>query len=119
MKRFYLVASALLLCHAAYADQLDGLEDLGTIVTVISIAIVHLFILFFSGVIRFSEKEYKVSIPLNFASFILILCSLIALSTLGSSIDPGFRLTCIGIILLAGTAILLNYRVGRQHKSEK
>lgn len=116
MKRFYLIALALLIGHAAYADQLDGLEDLGTIVTVMVISMVNLFLLLFSGVRRFSQKEYKVSKSLNFASTVLILCSLIALSTLGSSIDPGFRLICIGILLLAGMAILLNYRVGKKSK---
>ena len=114
MKKIYISALTLFVALYARADQLDGLEHLATIAILTGIGAVSLLVLIITAVIRFSNKEHKPSTPLNLAGCVLIFCCVGAWSTLGTTIDPGFRVTCFGLMLLSLILIILNYRTGKR-----
>ena len=114
MKKIYISALTLFIALYARADQLDGLENLATIAILTGIGAISLLVLIITAVIRFSKKEHKLSNPLNLAGGVLIFCSIGAWSTLGTTIDPGFRATCFGLILTSLALITLNYRIGKR-----
>lgn len=117
MSRYYLLLILLLLGKTASADQLDGLNDLGTIVFLLLIGVISILVLIVSAVRRFTRTEFKVSLPLNFACTVLIGISLIAIVTIGfTDIDPGFLTACLAVILISALLILANYRVGINRK---
>ncbi len=119
MYRYYLVSLVLLLGNTATADQLDGLADINLILTLLGIGVIHVFILFFAIIGRFTRRDYKVSVALNYACIVLMLVSFVEIMTLGESIDPGFLATCMGVIVITAALILLNYRVGISRKKEE
>ncbi len=116
MNRYYLLLLAILLAKTASADQLDGLAYIDGLLILALIGAVCFLILFFSIVNRFAFEKHKINITLNVTSSILIICSTIAIFTLGSSIDPGFRVACLGTIIVSTILIVLNYKVEKQKK---
>jgi hypothetical protein len=120
MNRYFLLTILLTLAHTASADQLDGLENLDVLLIVGVIGAISIIVLVFSLlrtiINRLAEEEFKVSIGINLSCATLIICSIIAMATLGSRIDPGFLLFCIGIIVVASLLIVLNYKVGAKRK---
>lgn len=120
MNRYFLLTILLMLAHTASADQLDGLENLDVLLIVGLIGAISIIVLVFSLlrtiINRLAEKEFKVSIGINLSCATLIICSIISMATLGSRIDSGFLLTCIGIIVVSSLLIVLNYKVGSKRK---
>ncbi|MGV3610548.1 MAG: hypothetical protein ACO1N0_06345 [Fluviicola sp.] len=119
MKKLYILLFTLIFGNASFADQLDGLAILDFLIYVLLIGAVCIVVLFFSTIFRFAQKEYKVSIPLNFSASVLILCALISIENLGSGIDPGFLAVCIGITIVSILLIILNYRIGLKEMKGK
>jgi peptidoglycan/LPS O-acetylase OafA/YrhL len=111
MKRLLLIP-ALLIANYSFADQLDGLAIFDFLIYVILFGGGSLLALIVSALFRFTQKEYKVSIALNFSASVLSFCALIAIGNLDSAIDPGFLAFCIGSITLSVLLMILNYRVG-------
>lgn len=120
MNRYFLLTILLTLAHTASADQLDGLENLDVLLIVGLIGAISIIVLVFSLfrtiINRLAEEEFKVSIGINLSCATLIICSIITMVTLGSRIDPGFLLTCIGIIVVSSLLIVLNYKVGSKRE---
>lgn len=120
MNRYFLLTILLMLAHTASADQLDGLENLDVLLIVGLIGAISIIVLVFSLlrtiINRLAEEEFKVSIGINLSCATLIICSIISMATLGSRIDSGFLLTCIGIFVVASLLIVLNYKVGSKGK---
>ena len=118
MNRYILLIVLLSLSKTASADQLDGFESLNAILILAVFAaisaIVLVFSLFTTIVSRLAQEEFKVSIGINFSCSTLIICSLIALAFP----DPGFRLACLGIIVVSGVLIYLNYTVGSKRSND-
>lgn len=118
MKKLLSLVLSLLLINSAVADQLDGLAIFDFLIYVILTGAVSLVVLLLSSIIRFSRKECKVSIVLNFSATVLLICSIFSIDNLGSGIDPGFLTFCIGTSLLSILLVILNYRIGFK-KSKK
>lgn len=112
MKKLYLLMLTLLIATHSFADQLDGLAIFDFLIYVLLIGAFCMLVLFFTSLFRFTRREYKVSLPLNFSASLLIVCSLITIVNLGSSIDSGFLAFCVGISLVSILLIILNYRIG-------
>lgn len=112
MKKLYLLILTLIVATSSFADQLDGLAIFDFLIYVILIGAICVLVVLFSSIYRFTRKEYKVSIPLNFSASVLIICSLIYIGNLGSSIDSGFLAFCMGISVISILLIILNYRIG-------
>lgn len=112
MKKLYLLMPTLLIATHSFADQLDGLAIFDFLIYVIGIGAFCMLVLFFTSLFRFTRREYKVSLPLNFSASVLIVCSLITIGNLCSSIDSGFLAFCVGISLVSILLIILNYRIG-------
>ncbi|MNY35057.1 hypothetical protein D3C86_1694400 [compost metagenome] len=119
MRKLFILLFTLTIGNASFADQLDGLAILDFLIYVLLIGAICIVVLFFSTIFRFARKEYKVSIPLNFSASVLILCVLISMVNLGSSIDPGFLAFCIGITIISILLIILNYRIGLKNTKGK
>lgn len=123
MFRFTILNIFLLFTFSASADQLDGLEHLDTILIlglIASLGAIVLFIsLFIATVNGLANKKHKTSIGINLSCTVLIICSLIALLTLGSSIDPGFLLVCLGVIGLSAGLIFLNMKLAEETNSQE
>lgn len=118
MKKLILILT-LLIANFSFADQLDGLAIFDFLIWFILLGAVCLFGLIISAVVRFTRKEYRVSIPLNFFASVLSVCALIAMGNLESGIDPGFLAFCIGSISLSILLMILNYRIGIKNDEEK
>lgn len=120
MNRFFLLTILLTLAHTASADQLEGLDNLDAILILGLICSISIIVLVFSllrtVINRLAQEEFKVSIGINLSCSALIMCSLIAMATLGSQIDPRFLFACIGIIVVSGLLIVLNYKVGSKRE---
>lgn len=116
--KLYILLFALIIGNTSFADPLDGLAIFDLLIYVLLTGAVCIVILFFSTILRFARKEYKVSIPLNFSASALIFCALISMGNLGPSIDPGFSACCIGIIIISILLIILNYRIGLKNKEK-
>ncbi|WP_066758807.1 hypothetical protein [Crocinitomix algicola] len=119
MKKFYLSIIALIFGVYSYADQLDGLAIFEFLIYVIMFGGVCFITLIITALIRFSYKENKVSPSLNISAILLILCAIISIGNLGSSIDGGFLAFCLSTIALALLLIFLNYRVGSSHRNSQ
>jgi|GEM_PF-3060219 len=121
MNRYFLLTLLLTLAHTASADQLDGLENLDVLLIVGLIGAISIVVLVFSLlrtiINRLAEEKFKVSIGINLSCATLIICSIISMATFGSRIDPGFLLTCIGIIVVSSLLIVLNYKVGSKREN--
>ncbi|MCF8415964.1 MAG: hypothetical protein K9G40_06955 [Crocinitomicaceae bacterium] len=121
MNRYFLLTMLLTLAHTASADQLDGLENLDVLLIVGLIGAISIIVLVFSLlrtiINRLAKEKFKVSIGINLSCATLIICSIIAMAALGSRIDPGFLLTCIGIIVVSSLLIVLNYKVGSKREN--
>ena len=110
--KLFLLIVTLTIANNSFADQLDGLAIFDFLIWFLLIGVVCLFGLIISAIIRFTRKEYKVSIPLNFFASVLSMCALISIVNLESGIDPGFLTFCIVSILLSLLLMILNYRIG-------
>lgn len=119
MKKLYTLLFTLIIGNVSFADQLDGLAILDFLIYVLLIGAVCILVLFFATISRFAQKEYKVSIPLNFSASALILCALVSIGNLGSGIDPGFLTFCIGVTIISILLIILNYRIGFKKMKDK
>lgn len=112
MKKLFSFLLSLLIIHSSSADQLDGLAIFDFLIYVILTGAVSLVVLLLSSIIRFSRKEYKVSIVLNLSAAVLVICSIYSIDNLGSGIDPGFLAFCVGSLILSILLVILNYRIG-------
>ncbi len=112
MKKLLLWIVLITISYTSFADQLDGLAIFDFLIWFLLIGAVSLLGLVISAVIRFAQKEHKVSRPLNFFASALSACVLISIVNLESSIDPGFSAFCIGSIVLSLLLVILNYRAG-------
>ena len=111
MKKRILILT-LLIANYTFADQLDGLAIFDFLIYVLLIGGVSLVALIISSAFRFTQKKYKVNIPLNISAYVLSTCALIAIGNLDSGIDPGFLAFCIGSIILSILLMIGNYRFG-------
>ena len=115
MNRYFLLTILLTLAHTASADQLDGLDNMDAILILGLIGAISIVVLVFSLlrtiINRLAQEEFKLSIGINLSCSALIICSLIAITALGSQIDTGFLFACIGIIVVSSLLIVLNYKV--------
>lgn len=120
MNRILLLAIFQLIAHTASADQLDGLQSLDFLLILGLIAAICVIVLFISLVRtiinRTADEEFKVSIGINISCSALIICALLTVNVLGSRIDPGFLVACLGIIMVSCLLIFLNYKVGSKRK---
>lgn len=120
MNRILLLAIFQLIAHTASADQLDGLQSLDFLLILGLFAAICVIVLFISLVRtiinRTVDEEFKVSIGINFSCSALIICALLTVTVLGSRIDPGFLVACLGIIMVSCLLIFLNYKVGSKRK---
>ena len=120
MNRNLLLTVFLLLAQTASADQLDGLQSLDFLLILVLFAAICVIVLFISLVRtiinRTADEEFKVSIGINISCSALIICALLTVTVLGSRIDPGFLVACLGIIMVSCLLIFLNYKVGSKRK---
>lgn len=117
MRKLYVLIFMLIIATNSFADQLDGLAVFDFLIYIILMGAICILVVVFSSIFRFTRKDYKVSVPLNFSASLLVICSLFTIRNLGPSIDPGFLVFCIAILVLSILLIVLNYRIGRK-KSE-
>ena len=120
MNRILLLAIFQLIAYTASADQLDGLQSLDFLLILGLLAAICVLVLFISLVRtiinRTADEEFKVSIGINISCSALIICALLTLTVLGSRIDPGFLVACLGIIMVSCLLIFLNYKLGSKRK---
>ena len=120
MNRILLLAIFQLIAYTASADQLDGLQSLDFLLILGLIAAICVIVLFISLVRtiinRTADEEFKVSIGINISCSALIICALLTVTVLGSRIDPGFLVACLGIIMVSCLLIFLNYKLGSKRK---
>lgn len=112
MKKLLLWIVPISISNTSFADQLYGLAIFDFLIWFLLIGAVSLLGLVISAVIRFAQKDSKVSRPLNFFASALSASVLISIVNLESSIDPGFLAFCIGSIVLSLLLVILNYRAG-------
>lgn len=109
MNRLPLFISALLMGNYTYAQ--GGMEGVGIVIVLSAIGLISALILAFSSFKRFSSKPEKANLGITISGSILFFCSALSLIVLGSSIDTGFRNTCIGAMTIALLLLVLNFRV--------
>lgn len=114
--RLFLIGLAMI-GQNAYADQLDGLKDLGLIFTCLAICVLSLIVAAGSSIYRFTRKAYQVNLTLNLSAFCSATSALLLTLIIGNNIDPGFLTFCLGVMGISVTLMILNYSVGRKSKN--
>lgn len=116
MNRNFLIIFLLLLANSTTADGLEALGDMYMILTLGVLFIISTIVLLISLIITFNnrltQKEFKSNVGIYLSCSALIICSLIAIETIGSKVDPGFNFACGVIIIICSLLITINYQVG-------
>lgn len=114
--RYRILGLLLTIAKLASATELDGLANLDIMLFSGLTGVVSVFVIIFSFVNRFAIRKNKVNKTLNISCTMLIICSGVALLTLGSEIDAGFLATCLVSIFISILLIVLNQRIGLRNQ---